>query len=136
MMSIRVSVAGFILTMTVWQQPVAQTLENCPDPLFYCVAPADVEGPPTPSPQPYPLSTEVFPKDGAVVAPDGFAVIEGGKVSPVEGYVVFNEPMQRFLDENRMQINPNATYRISPDSLIEPNIQGDFLIMKGGALTQ
>lgn len=135
MMSIRVSVAAIILSMAVGQQPVAQTLENCPDPLFHCV-PTSVEGPPTPPPPPYPLFTQVFPKDDAVVTPDGFAVIEGGKVTPMEGYVVFSEPMQRFLDENRMQINPNGTYRISPSSVIEPNIQGDFIIMKGGALTQ
>lgn len=118
-----------------WSPANAEYLAECPNPIFECLGPGPGGTPPGDPPDP--LFRPVYPigKSG-VDFNTNYGVIEDGTVTMSIGAPEIGSDLSSYLARHRVLIDPNAIYLLSPQSIDQDNMEGDGLLVGGGALTQ
>lgn len=113
----------------------SQEILDCPNPLFACIGPGPGDDPPGTPPDP--IFKPVQPLIKANIDFNkSFGVIQDGKMTVSSGTPALSAGLNRYLENHRLIIDPNAVYAISPNSVVDTNIGGEAIIVGGGALTQ
>lgn len=114
---------------------LSQEVFICPDPLFECIGPGPGDDPPGISPDPIFKPVQPLIRTN-VDFNRSFGIVQNGKMIVSPGTPALSLEMNHYLENHRLIIDPNAIYALSPGSLFDSLIDGETVIIGGGALTQ
>lgn len=126
---------GAIVTLITANSGLTQQIYDCPNPLFECLGPGPTA--PTPGNPPDPIFRPVSPEIAQSIDFNRFyGVVREGTIEVIPGSPNVGDDLANYLTRNRQSIHPNAAYAISPDSVTGLQLDGEAVIIGGGALSQ
>lgn len=131
----RILALGFLGFGFGWGPANAEALIQCPNPIFECIGPG-LGGTP-PGDPPDPIFRPAYPLEKSGVDFNwSFGVIQNGTITMSSGSPNIAPELSGYLERNRLLIDPNAVYLLSPKSIEQIVVEGDGVLVGGGALTQ
>ncbi len=122
-------------SICIVQSVSAQQILDCPDPLFECIGPGPGGNPP--GDPPGPILEPVHPLiELSVDFNNSYGIVRNGQMTIASGTPTLTDTASNYLSENRLSINPNAVYALSPSSITESIDDTAKIIVGGGALSQ
>ncbi len=126
---------GFIGFAVLVGTVSAEEVIECPDPLFTCIGPGSGGNPPGTPPDP--IFRPIVPSfAGNVNFNRSYGIVNEQRMTITHGALELSKEMTGYLQRNRSDINPNSIYVLSPKSFAGPRIEGESIIIGGGALAQ
>lgn len=131
----RLILAALAVNICLAQSTFAQQVLDCPEPLFECIGPGPGGNPPGDPPDP--ILEPVQPLiDMSVDFNKSYGIVRNGQMTITLGTPSLTDAASNYLIENRLSINPNAVYALSPNSIAGSTDNEAKIIIGGGALSQ